>query len=263
MKLIFISGPSGSGKTTLSKQIIGKIKNGHILNTDNYYRIGILSKLLSKFVKGYFDRSISFNYKLFNKDFNFIIKNGISIYARSYNFEKKTINNSLKETSNINFLIIEGIFAKEFSSTLYNQNYFFLELKINKNECKKRVVQRDLKERGKEKKQAEEDFLKSWDIYYEKFNNKKIKKNATEFTITEKTNINQILNKLFGWVFNFPSKIKVVKIDPSILPNTHPSKQSPHNQILYFLINFKDNVTAKAEGWEALNFMIEIPSLTS
>tara|TARA_B100001029_G_scaffold96226_1_gene79012 strand:+ start:309 stop:905 length:597 start_codon:yes stop_codon:yes gene_type:complete len=197
MKLIFISGPSGSGKTTLSKQIIGKIKDGIILNTDNYYRIGLLSKLLSKFVKGYFDRSISFNYKLFNKDFNFIIKNGISNHERSYNFQKKTINNSLIKTSNINFLIIEGIFAKEFSSTLCDQNYSFLELKINKNDCMKRVVQRDSKERGKSRKQAEVDFLKSWDIYYEKCKNKNIKKNTTEFTITEKTNIDQILSKLF------------------------------------------------------------------
>ena len=197
MKLIFISGPSGSGKTTLSKKIVEKIKNGIVLNTDNYYRIGLLSKLLSKFVKGYFDRSISFNYKLLNKDFNFIINNGISFYERSYNFEKKIINNSLNEKSNIKFLIIEGIFAKEFSNTLCNQNYSFLELKIKKNDCMKRVIQRDSKERGKAKKQAEEDFLKSWDIYYKKFKNKNIKKNTNEFTITENTNIDQILNKLF------------------------------------------------------------------
>ena len=73
--------------------------------------------MASKFVEGYFDRSISFNFKLFKKDLNFIIKNGISINERSYNFEKKTINNFLKET-NDNFLIIEGIFAKELSSKL-------------------------------------------------------------------------------------------------------------------------------------------------
>ena len=48
MKLIFISGPSGSGKTTLSKQIIEKIKNGIVLSTDNYYKTGPISKLLSK-----------------------------------------------------------------------------------------------------------------------------------------------------------------------------------------------------------------------
>ena len=197
MKLIFISGPSGSGKTTLSKKIIGKIKNGIILSTDNYYKVGLISKFLSKFVASYFDRSISFNYKLFKKDFNFILKNGISIQERSYNFEKKIINNFFNETNNINFLIIEGIFAKEFSGTLRNQNYSFLELKINKNECMKRVILRDLKERGKAKKQAEDDFLKSWDIYYEKFKNKNIKNNANEFTITKDTNIDQILKKLF------------------------------------------------------------------
>ena len=195
MKLIFISGPSGSGKTTLSKKIIGKIKNGIILSTDNYYKVGLISKFLSKFVASYFDRSISFNYKLFKKDFNFILNNGISIQERSYNFEKKIINNFFNETNNINFLIIEGIFAKEFSGTLRNQNYSFLELKINKNECMKRVILRDLKERGKAKKQAEDDFLKSWDIYYEKFKNKNIKNNANEFTITKNTNIDQILKK--------------------------------------------------------------------
>ena len=197
MKLIFISGPSGSGKTTLSKKIIGKIKNGIILSTDNYYKAGLISKLLSKFVSGYFDRSISFNYNLFKKDLNFIIKNGISIQERSYNFEKRIINNLFNQTNNINFVIIEGIFAKQFSGTLPNQNYAFLELKINRNECMKRVVRRDLKERGKDKKKAENDFLKSWDIYYEKFKNKNIKNNANEFTITKDTNIDQILKKLF------------------------------------------------------------------
>ena len=95
MKLIFISGPSGSGKTTLSKQIIREIKNGIILSTDNYYKIGLISRLLSILVEGYFDRSISFNYKLFKKDFNFILKYGYSIYERSYDFEKKAINKFL------------------------------------------------------------------------------------------------------------------------------------------------------------------------
>ena len=193
MKIIFISGPSGSGKTTLSNKILEKIKNGIVLSTDNYYKTGFISRISSKFIKGYFDRSISFNYKLFKKDFNFVIDNGISIHKRCYNFEKKTIINSLKEINNINFLIVEGIFAKEFSSTLLYKNYYFLELKINKNECMKRVVQRDLKERGKVKKQAENDFVKSWNIYYEKFNNKTNFNKANEFIITKNTNIDHII----------------------------------------------------------------------
>ena len=198
MKLIFISGPSGSGKTTLSNQILVKIKNGIILSTDNYYKTGLVSKFLSKIVEGYFDRSISFNYKLFKKDFNFILKNGFSINERSYDFEKKVIKKILKEKNNINTLIVEGIFAKEFSNTLCNQKIFFIELKINKNDCMKRVVQRDCKERGKAKKQAENDFLKSWDIYYKKSINTNIKKNICDFNTTKDTNIDKFLKKLFS-----------------------------------------------------------------
>ena len=198
MKLIFISGPSGSGKTTLSNQIIKKNKNGIVLSTDNYYKTGLISKLLPKFIEGFFDRSISFNKELFKKDFDFIYNNGISIYDRYYNFEKKTIKIILNEKINISFLIVEGIFAKEFSSTLNIQDYYFLEIKTKKNECMKRVVQRDIKERGKDKKQAENDFLKSWEIYYEKFKPNSIKNNTNKFIIEKNTDIDHIMKILFN-----------------------------------------------------------------
>ena len=198
MKIIFISGPSGSGKTTLSNQIILKFKKGIVLSTDNYYKTGLISKFFSKYIEGYFDKSISFNFKLFKKDINFILKNGISIHQLYYDFEKKTIKKVIKETNNIDFLIVEGIFAREIYQTLYGQNYFFLELKVNKKECMNRVVKRDLKERGKFKKKAEDDFLKSWDIYYEKFKNKNIKNNPNEYIITKNTNLENILKILFN-----------------------------------------------------------------
>ena len=196
MKLIFISGPSGSGKTTLSNQIILKNKNGFVLSTDNYYKTGLISKLLSKFIEGYFDKMISFNYKLFKKDFDFIVKNGISVQDRNYNFKKKKIQNILNETKNISYLIVEGIFAEEFSKTIYNINYYFLEIKDKKNECMKRVVKRDFKERGKDKKQAKIDFLKSWDIYYEKFKTNKTKNHTNKFIINNKTDMDNLLKKL-------------------------------------------------------------------
>ena len=199
MKLIFISGPSGSGKTTLSIQIMQKNKNGIVLSTDNYYKTGLISKLLSKFVEGFFDRIISFNNKLFKKDFDFIYKNGISICDRFYNYEKKTIQNIYNKKNNISFLIVEGIFAKEFSNTLNNKDYYFLEIKTNKNECMKRVVQRDIEERGKDKQQAENDFLKSWDIYYKKFKTtNSIKNNTNKFIIDKDTDLDHILKKLFN-----------------------------------------------------------------
>jgi len=196
MKLIFISGPSGSGKTTLSNQIIKNYKNGIVLSTDNYYKTGLISKILSKFIGGFFDRRISFNYKLFKKDFDFIYKNGVSFRNRYYNFEKKTTQNIINETTNISFIIVEGIFAKEFSNTLNNKDYIFLEIKTKKNECMKRVVQRDIKERGKDKKQAENDFLKSWSIYYEKFKPNSIKNNTNKFIIEKNTDIDLILKKI-------------------------------------------------------------------
>ena len=198
MKLIFISGPSGSGKTTLSNKLIKKNKNGFVLSTDNYYKTGLISKILSKFVKGFFDRSISFNYKLFKNDFDFIYKNGISMNDRYYNFKKKTIQIISNETNNISFLIVESIFAKEFANTLSNQNYYFLEIKTKKNKCMKRVLKRDIKERGKDKKQAKKDFLKSWEFYYKTFRTKSLKKNANKFIIRKKTDIDQIMKKLFN-----------------------------------------------------------------
>ena len=62
----------------------------------------------------------------------------------------------------------------------------------------KRVVQRDLKERGKDKKQAKNDFLQSWDIYYEKCKPNSINKNTNKFIIRKKTDIDHIMKKLFN-----------------------------------------------------------------
>ena len=198
MKLIFISGPSGSGKTTLSNQILIKNKKGIVLSTDNYYKTGLLNKILSKIVQGYFDKSISFNYALFRKDFNKIIHNGISIFERSYNFKTQIVNNFFKETKNIEYLIVEGIFAKEFARTLHNNNYSFIELKINKKECMNRAIKRDLNDRGKDKVNAKRDFLKSWDIYYGKNQNKYKKEKINEFIFTKETNIDKLLEKIFN-----------------------------------------------------------------
>ena len=62
----------------------------------------------------------------------------------------------------------------------------------------KRVLQRDLKERGKDKKQSENDFLKSWDIYYDKFKNKTLKNNKNDFIVTKNTKLEKILKKIFN-----------------------------------------------------------------
>ena len=172
MHLIIISGPSGSGKTTLSKIILNKLKYGIILNTDNYYRTGIISQILSKIVTCYFDRKISFNYKLFKKDLRFILKNGFANYSYEYNFKSKSIKKVFKITKDIKFIIIEGIFGHEILKTLSANNCILIKLKTNKKSCMKRVYIRDFKERGKSKKIAQKDFLQAWEIFYK--NKKKV-----------------------------------------------------------------------------------------
>ena len=62
----------------------------------------------------------------------------------------------------------------------------------------RRVVKRDLKERGKDKKQAENDFLKSWDIYYKKWNPKSMKNNTNRLIIEKKSDLDNIVKKLFN-----------------------------------------------------------------
>jgi len=62
----------------------------------------------------------------------------------------------------------------------------------------KRVLQRDIKERGKDKKQAENDFLKSWDIYYEKWKPNSIKNNTNRFIIEKNSDVDNIMKKLFN-----------------------------------------------------------------
>ena len=197
MKLIFISGPSGSGKTTLSKNILLRIKNGTVLSTDNYYKTGLVSKLLSKVIDGYFDRRISLNHSLLKKDFRFIIENGYSNYVRFYDFKSKSINKIKIKTKNVKFLIVEGIFAKDFLNGLNENDCFFIELKKKKNYCMHKVIKRDIIERGKEEILAKKDFLKSWDIYYCRFKNKSLKEQTVEFILKKNSDIDKILKKIF------------------------------------------------------------------
>ena len=127
----------------------------------------------------------------------------------------------------------------------------------------KRVIRRDVKERGKDKKQALNDFLKSWSIYYKKFKPNSIKNNKNKFIIEKNTEIDLILKDYLIKSLIFFSNIKALKIEPSILPNPSPSNQSPQNPILYFLLNCKDNGTARPEGCEALHFIIDIFTIKS
>ena len=200
MQFIVISGPSGSGKTTLSERILKKTNNGIILNTDNYYRTGIISQILSRLLTSYFDRNISFNYYLFNRDLEFILKNKYSNFSYKYNFRSKSIKKIYKKTKKIKFIIIEGIFGQEVFKNLSKRNCFLIKLKANKQTCLKRVVKRDFLERGKSKDTAKKDFIKAWELFRKnekKYNSRNYFK--TIF-ISNKKDINLLLKKITNTV---------------------------------------------------------------
>ena len=166
MQLIIISGPSGSGKTTLSKIILRRIKDGIVLNTDNYYKTGIISQILSKIVSCYFDRIMSFNKRLFKRDLKFILKNRFSKFSYKYNFKSKSIKKTYKNIQNIKFVIVEGIFGQEIIKYLPVDNYVLINLETDKLDCMERVIKRDYEERGKNKNLAKRDFIKGWEIFH-------------------------------------------------------------------------------------------------
>ena len=196
MQLIIISGPSGSGKTTLSEIIIKKIEDGIILNTDNYYRKGIINKILSKIVTSYFDRKISFNLKLFKKDIEFILKNGFSNLSYKYDFKNQSIKKILKKTSNIRFIIVEGIFGKEIFNFLSSKDFILIKLEVNKQCCMNRVIKRDIRERGKSKDLAESDFIKAWNLFYKNEKKNNARKYLKKFVLKDKRQIKNLLCKI-------------------------------------------------------------------
>lgn len=196
MRLIIISGPSGSGKTTLSKIILKKVKNGIILNTDNYYKTGIISKILSKLLKSYFDRQISFNYKLFKEDLEFILKNGFSNYKFEYNFKTKSIKKTYKNSKNIRYIIVEGIFGKAILKSLKINNLILINLKVNKKSCMKRAIKRDFIERGKNKDLAKRDFLNSWELFYKNQKGDNSNNYSKKIIVKKKIHINSLVKKI-------------------------------------------------------------------
>jgi len=193
MQLIIISGPSGSGKTTLAKIILKRLGDGIILNTDNYYKTGLISKILSKTITCYFDRKISFNYKLFKNDFNYICNNSKSEHIYSYDFINKRIKKSYKKKINIEYLIVEGIFAKELLRNFKKHNCLYIQLGTDKESCMNRVINRDLMERGKCKNIAKKDFLKSWILYQAK--NYHLENSSKELLYSETTDLYMEIKK--------------------------------------------------------------------
>ena len=196
MKIIIITGPSGSGKTSLAKKLMVKLENCHIISTDDFYKTGKISNLLSKFIESYFDRKISHNSKLLKKTINKILKNKEIKYSYKYDFITKRTEITRKKSLCIKNLIIEGIFTLELLKFISKNDYLLIRLKINKEICMKRIKKRDHHERGKSQKSSIEDFIKAWNIYKNKEKSYQIVDKGRELIFEQDPNINTILKKL-------------------------------------------------------------------
>ena len=195
MKLIFITGPSGSGKTTISKYISKYLSNSYILSTDNYYRTGFISKILSKIIKSYFDRILSHKKKIIKKDIDYILKNKSINHHYKYNFIDKTTEKNIKNISNIQNLIIEGIFSLELTDYFKQNQYLLIRLKEKKSICRKRILKRDSIERGKNNILNINEYNNGWKIYQRK--EKKYKyKIERGITLNKNIDLEFLLKKL-------------------------------------------------------------------
>ena len=195
MKLIFITGPSGSGKTTLSKYISQYLTNSYILSTDNYYKTGLISKIYSKIIKSYFDKILSHEQGLIKSDIDYILKNNSINHYYNYNFIKKVTKKNLKNFSNIQNLIVEGIFSLELTDFFSENQYLLIRLKEKKCICRERILQRDSIERGKNKILNLNEFNNGWKIYKNKEKNYR-SKIIKGITLGKDVDLNFILKKL-------------------------------------------------------------------
>ena len=197
MKIIIITGPSGSGKTTLAKKLMCELVNSHLISTDDFYKTGKVSNILSKYIESYFDRNISLDSKLLRKTIIKILKNKEINFSYKYDFIKKRTEITHKKSLLIKNLIIEGIFSLELLKLISKNDYLLIRLKINKEICLNRINERDYIERGKSKNTSIEGFIKAWNIYNNKDKSYKILDKSKELVFNKDPNINSILKKLY------------------------------------------------------------------
>ena len=167
MKTIVITGPSGSGKTILSHKLNKIFDESIVIKTDSYYRDNLFIKFLSIFIYDIYDRIISIKRKEILKLIASINNNEKFIKFYDYNFKRKLSTNSKREIQykkNIKFLILEGIFSHRIDLNYNNTINIICE--EQKEICYQRRLKRDKEERGRNIKEVNKKFSKSWKIYY-------------------------------------------------------------------------------------------------
>ncbi len=211
MNLIIISGPSGSGKSYLAESICKKFKNINIIKTDSYYRDNLMIKILSLKFNDIYDRIISIKSKELIYTLTSILNREELIYSYNYDFRSKK---STKKLIRINIndytnpiVILEGIFSHRLMNK-FKTNIFMKILCIeDKNLCFERRIRRDVIQRGRQRKEVEERFNRSWEIFHNQSSNFKKDKEIVYLNKKDESQYNNIINRIES--LNLETKKKV------------------------------------------------------
>ena len=168
MKTIVITGASGSGKTFLSSKLSKLFDNSIVIKTDSYYRDNILIRFLSIFLYDIYDRPFSIKKNEIEKSLLSLDNKDNLITFFQYDFKKKHSSRSkikINYKGDNNFIILEGIFAHRLN--LNYRDTINIVCEEEKEICFKRRLKRDQFERGRNSREVNKKFNKSWKLFYD------------------------------------------------------------------------------------------------
>ena len=166
MKIIVISGTSGSGKTSLSNKLSKLFDNSIVIKTDSYYRDNILIRFLSIFLYDIYDRFLSIKKYEIMKTLISINNKERLISFYNYDFKRKYSSHSkirINYYGDNQFIILEGIFAHRLD--LNYQETINIVCEEEKEICFKRRLLRDQLERGRNIREVNKKFNRSWYLF--------------------------------------------------------------------------------------------------